>query len=193
MTPQPAQPESTWTRPTPRCPHPEHWHATDDDSTELEVTTLVAGFIRALQPDLVIETGAAWGQTSHLIGAALQDNGHGRLITFEPDLERAKFTEARCQGLPVLVVPQPSLDPDYGILAAVGRGVQVGFAWLDSLFDLRFLELHALRPHLAPGAIVGLHDTAPHHPLHAQLEHKTEATRLDLHTPRGVTFIQPRR
>lgn len=192
MTPQPPQPESTWTAPNARCPNPGNWHSTDDDSTELEVSDLVAGFIRALQPDLVIETGSAWGQTSEAIGRALQRNGHGHLITFEPDLERAGYTSGRCEGLPVLVVPQSSLDPDYGIPAIAGTE-PIGFAWLDSLFDLRFLELHALRPHLAPGAIVGLHDTAPHHPLHAQLDHKTESTRLDLHTPRGVTFIQPRR
>lgn len=182
------QPESTWTRPTARCPHPERWHSTDDDSTEIEVTALVKAFVTALQPSLVIETGSAWGQTSQAIGQALLENGHGHLITFEPDPERARYTTSRCAGLPVLVRQVPSLDPISGIPTITEP---VGFAWLDSLFDLRFLELHALRPHLAPGAIVGLHDTAPHHPLHAQLEHKAEATRLDLHTPRGVTFVQP--
>lgn len=187
------QPESTWTDPTTRCPHPERWHSTDDDSTELEVTELVQAFVRALQPSLVIETGSAWGQTSQAIGQALQENGHGQLVTFEPDPERADYTRNRVKGLPVEVRQCSSLDPTNGLPALTNEGAEIQFAWLDSLFELRFTELHHIRPALTPGAIVGMHDTAPHHPLHAQLDHKTEATRLDLPTPRGVTFIQPRR
>ena len=38
------------------------------------------------------------GRTAQALGAL-----HGRLITFEPDLERAGYTSGRCEGLPVLV------------------------------------------------------------------------------------------
>lgn len=182
-----AAPESRWTPATARCPHPGRWHSTDSDSTEIEVTDLVAGFVRALQPTLVVETGSAFGQTSEAIGRALARNGQGLLVTFEPDPQRARYTRERCGGLPVEVRGCSSLDPDRGIEALRGP---VEFAWLDSLFDLRFTELDLLRPRLAPAAVVGLHDTAPHHPLHRHLATRVGDVRLDLPTPRGVTFLQ---
>jgi hypothetical protein len=63
-----AESEARFTPPRPDCPHPEWWTSTDDDSTECEVTALVAAFVVALQPELVIETGTAFGQTAEAIG-----------------------------------------------------------------------------------------------------------------------------
>lgn len=179
-------PESTWTRPRDGCPHPGRWSSYDSDSTELEVTALVAGFVRALQPDLVVETGTAWGQTAEAVGRALACNGQGRLVTFEVDRDRVVASLFRCQDLPVDVVDRPSLDG----IADLPAGT-VGFAWLDSLFDLRLRELEALRPKLGAGAVVGLHDTGPQHPLAGQLDGLRGWRRIDLPTPRGVTFLQP--
>lgn len=179
-------PESTWTRARAGCPHPGRWHSYDSDSTEVEVTTLVAGFITALQPDLVVETGTAWGQTAHAIGSALAAAGQGRLVTYEPDRHRWAAATSRCAGLPVDVLQIPSLDG----IATLGRAT-VGFAWLDSLFDLRLPELDLLRPRLTGGAVVGLHDTGPQHPLRDQLDTLRGWRRIDLPTPRGVSFLQP--
>jgi hypothetical protein len=36
---------------------------------------LVAAFVRALQPETVLETGSAFGQTAEAIGRALAANG----------------------------------------------------------------------------------------------------------------------
>ena len=101
--------EATWTQPRPDCPNPGRWHSTDNQSTEIEVTELIAGFVRALQPDYVIETGSCIGQTSHAIGLALRDNGHGRLDTMETDPDRAAIARRRLRRLPSGASPRASL------------------------------------------------------------------------------------
>lgn len=180
--------ESEWTAPRPDCPHPDRWHSTDSDSTELEVSALVAAFVTALQPDLVVETGTAWGQTAEAIGCALHVNGQGRLVTFETDPDRAVAASERCAGLPVDVRQVPSLE---GIAALDGRP---GFVWLDSTFELRADELAAIDPKLAPGAVVGVHDVGPKFArfrdqlLAVARRHNMQV--MQLPTPRGVVFLQ---
>ena len=49
--------EARFTSPSELCPHPERWTSRDIEATENEVLELVHGLIRALQPDLVLETG----------------------------------------------------------------------------------------------------------------------------------------
>ena len=175
--------ESRFTDPRKDCPHPERWHAADADSTEDEVTDLVAAFVRALRPDIVVETGSAWGRTAFAIGDVI---GGGTLYTIEPNGERAAATRNRCGGMRVEVIEKPSLDwdPVDGI----------GFAWLDSLLDLRAAEFRHLYPHFAPGAFVGFHDTGPHRQaLRDQIEAlEAEGLLLPvfLPTPRGVCFAE---
>lgn len=178
-------PESRFTPPADWCQSPQRWHSTDADSTEVEVTELVAAMVRALQPDLVVETGTAWAQTAGAIGEALARNGHGRLVTCEPDPVRHAFCVDAVKSLPVTVVKGQSLE-----LVPDGP---VGFAWLDSLPNLRIPEFRHLRQWLSPGAVVGFHDTAPHKKLHRWLARTdAEMVRLNLRTPRGVTFAQVR-
>lgn len=191
------EPESTWTDPRPDCPHPERYHAPDSDTTETEVTALVAAFVTALQPDLVVETGSAFGYTSAAIGAALQAAGQGMLHTYEVDPARVADTLRRVSGLPVVVNRKPSLEGIADLIAA-GRASQVRFAFLDSLLELRVPELQAIRPLLALGAIVGVHDCGePGHTKYSPFSQEiaTAADRLgfnriSLPTPRGVTFLQ---
>lgn len=173
--------EDRWTAPRADCPHPEFWHSADDESTEYEVTELVAAFVRAIQPEIVVETGTAFGQTAEAIGKALARNGHGRLYTTETNAERAALARVRCATLPVTVIEGSSLD-----FTPPG---EVGFAWFDSLLDLRVREFHALRPHLAPGAVVGFHDCGPQHGYRHAVESLTDWLRpIYLRTPRGVMF-----
>lgn len=86
-------PESLFSPPWESCPHPERWHAHDGMATEVEVLELVAAFVRATQPDLVVETGTHRGFGAEAIGEALLRNEHGHLITLELN--------------PVLVPPAP--------------------------------------------------------------------------------------
>lgn len=180
--------ESRFTEARPDCPHPEHWHSADPDSTEQEVTELVAAMVRALQPEYVIETGSAFGQTSKAIGRALVKNGHGRLVTLETDPARAKRARRTCQRLPVTVLETSSLEftPEE----------PVDFLWIDSLLPLRAQELRRYAPYCSPRAVAGVHDTGPQHGGSQRLDPLVSegvlSPLLTLPTPRGVSFCRVR-
>jgi hypothetical protein len=178
--------ESEFTAPRPDCPHPEYWHSADSDSTEYEVTALVAAFVTALQPEFVVETGTAFGQTAEAVGRALLRNGHGRLVTLETDPDRATFSRERCAGLPVEVLEIASLD--YKPKDAID------FAWFDSLTHLRALEYQRYRRFMTPRCVVGFHDTGPHHVTRKFLDPLVASGELSnplwLPTPRGCMFAR---
>lgn len=175
--------EATWTKPRPDCPNPERWHASDAQSTEVEVTELVGAFIRALQPDYVVETGTCIGQTAWMIGMALQANGQGRLDTIELDPERAAHAAQQCSELPVTVHQMDTMS-----FTPAGP---IGFAWFDSETELRVPEFERFRPWITPGAIVGFHDTGPHKGSWSDALFAMEGCRaIRLPTPRGVTFLE---
>lgn len=176
--------EAQWTPPAPWCPHPHYWHADDGQATEHEVTELVAAFVRALQPDVVAETGTWSGQTTEAIGLALKSNGHGRLYAVEIEPGVAGQARRRCVGLPVTVVTGDSMSWD----APTG----IEFAWVDSGDD-RGWDIEHLLPRMDPGAIIGVHDTGPHHPTRDQLrplEERGALRVITLRTPRGVSFAE---
>lgn len=180
MTPVP---ESRWTRPRPDCPHPELWTSVDAQSAELEVAGLAAAFVRALQPEYVIETGTCVGATARVLGEALVANGHGRMVSLEIDEAAAAVARQLCEGLPVDIRVQSSMEflPDR----------PVGFAWLDSLIDLRIAEFLRFRPWFMPGTVVGFHDTGPHFGSWGRDVERLTGTRcIRLRTPRGVTFAE---
>lgn len=172
--------EARWTPPRADCPHPEWWTSADDESTEIEVSQLVAGFVRALQPELVVETGTAFGQTAEQIGMALNDNRHGRLQTMEIDDQRLALARTRVVGLPVDVLRTYSL--------LYTPPAPIDFAWIDSLLGLRAQELEHLHPWLKPGAIVGVHDAGPQHGIREAIEAIDWIRWMYLRTPRGVLF-----
>lgn len=188
-----AQPESRFITPTDLCPHPQRWTSTDGDSTEVEVSLLIAAFVIALQPDFVLETGTAFGQTTALIGQALARNGRGRLVSLETDGERIPEARERCAGLPVEILQVDSLDylPQE----------QLDFVLFDSLYEYRIPEFLRYRPWLRTGAIVAFHDTAPEHGAHRiasgrDLRSEIEAELagqirfIHLPTPRGITLAE---
>ncbi|HEY9371531.1 class I SAM-dependent methyltransferase [Streptomyces sp.] len=145
------------------------------------MSELVGAFVRALQPDYVVETGTCWGQTAEAIGRALKANGQGRLVTLEVEPEKIRKSAERCADLPVDVLALSSLTftPEQPI----------DFAWFDSLLELRVPEFERYRPWLRPGAIVGFHDTGPQFGSFAALIERIEGLRvIKLPTPRGVTF-----
>jgi hypothetical protein len=173
------RPESDFTPPTELCPHPGRWHAHDGIATEVEVLELLAAMVRALQPDLVVETGTHHGWGAHAIGSALRANGHGRLTTLEVDPVAHAIARVRCAGLPVDCVLGDSLayTPDR----------PVDLAWFDSETLIRADELTRFRPWMHARTVVGFHDTAPHHGWRWRLD-GLGLVLLDLPTPRGVTF-----
>lgn len=178
--------ESAFTAPRPDCPYPERWHAHDDQSTELEVTTLIAAMVIALQPDFVLETGTCIGVTAEAIGAALRTNGQGLLVSLEVEPNRIAVARERCRDLPVSILELSSLEyvPDRPI----------DFAFFDSLARLRPLEFERFLPWMHDRTIVGFHDTAPHHSVRERLvplEHKgLILSPLYLPTARGIMFAR---
>ena len=177
--------ESRYTDPRPDCPHPERWHSADWDSAEHEVTELIAALVAATRPDIVVETGSAFGQTSYAIGTVLAGAGVGTLHAVEIDPERAEITRKRCENLPVVVEQMSSLEytPPDG----------VGFAWFDSLVDLRVPEFRQYLSVFADGALVAFHDVAPHHGNTLwndilTLEAEGLLFPIRLRTPRGIVI-----
>jgi Methyltransferase domain len=174
--------EGRWTPPSEWCEYPNRWHSDTSDATEWEVTELVAAFVRALQPDLVVETGTNTGQTAFAIGTALVRNGHGRLDTLEPDGDLWAEAKAQCNGLPVNCILGSSLDYIPPVRTPIG------FGWFDSLPNLRHQEILRFLPDFAPGAIIGIHDTGPQHVVWGTLQPLIQGghlTAMNLHTPRG--------
>jgi predicted O-methyltransferase YrrM len=196
------EPEGRYTKKRKDCPYPERLHSPDQDSTEYEVSRWIAATVGMLRPDLVVETGTAFGQTAELIGEMLGETPHGLLMTFETDPARVKIARERVMEMRVEVHQESSLDGLRALahLVEIGQRPKVGFAWLDSLFELRAKELRIVTPMLSPGAFVGIHDCGePGHtkynPFSRQIA--TEAERLKYNrisapTPRGVTLLQKR-
>lgn len=183
--------ECDFTAPNSWCPHPERWTTADQESAENEVIALVTGFVYAIQPDCVVETGTATGATAHEIGRALKANGHGKLWTIELDTELACKAAKRftLSELPINVVNRNSLHwmpPN-----------MIDFAWIDSgPAETRAAEIRRWRHWFRPGAIIGVHDTAPNNGrqvtagMIAQIIDDFHWNPISLRTPRGVTFLQ---
>lgn len=190
--------ESAHTEPHAVTPNPGLWHAPDNDSTECEVTELVAALVRAIQPELVVETGTAYGFTSAAIGAALRMNGHGRCVSLEVDKDRINTARDRLYvaGVDDLVEvrEQSSLDFD--------PAGPINFALFDSLYELRaaeFRRYHQLG-HLQPGTIVAFHDwTSGIRGHYKDVRAEVENLRADglltpiyVPTPRGLVIAETR-
>jgi predicted O-methyltransferase YrrM len=169
----------------PLCTNPERWHSHDATSTEIEVMDLLWGFVRALQPEAVLETGTWHGYTSRRIAEALRQNGHGHLFTLENHGKVARAAQEALRGLPVTVVDESSLawNPP--------EGARFGFAFFDSDPKTQYpLEFRRYRPHMTPGAVVAFHDTANWNcrPLITELEAEGLVKAIDPVTPRGITI-----
>jgi predicted O-methyltransferase YrrM len=176
--------EDRFTSSVPWCPNPQYWHSQDGEGTEHEVTELVAAFVRALQPDVAVETGTWEGQTTEAIGVALHKNGHGHLYAVEINFECVAQARRACTGLPVTVVAGDSASWDVPD--------RIGFAWVDS-GTTRGRDIEHLLPRMIPGAVIGVHDAAPHHTVRPQLfpfEERGELRVITLRTPRGVSFAE---
>ena len=177
--------ESRFAPPREHCLHPEWWHSMDTEATEFEVSEAVAGLIRALQPQYVVETGTSSAQTAIAIGAALKRNGHGRLVSLDIVPENVERGRQLCHGLPVEVRLQSSLDfvPEQPI----------DFAWFDTVQDMRHLEYRRYHAYMHARTIVGFHDTASYQPTRRfvdELEADGILKAIDLTSSRGFTLGQ---
>jgi predicted O-methyltransferase YrrM len=184
--------EDQWTPPSPWCPNPQWWHSNPDDpdGAEAEITALVMALVYATQPEVVIETGTATGDTALAIGHALAANGHGHLWTAEISEDAAKTAREAVDGLPVTVECVNSLDWD--------PPWPIDLAWIDSgAAEVRVGEIRrwAVQRKFRPGGLIGVHDTAPNmgrQVLTAALAALLNDLRwqsVPLRSPRGMTLI----
>lgn len=176
--------ESVFTRPTDRCPYPELWHSDNADASEWEVIEFLGGLVRALQPELVVETGTHQGYAAQSMALAIEKNGHGHLITIE--INHNSVVAARImlpdwvevvEGSSFEWVPNPPRT--------------INLLYVDGAKD-RVGEFTHLAPWLVKGSIVVFHDTAHEwmdnemrrvidtYPVHA----------ISLPTPRGLTIME---
>jgi predicted O-methyltransferase YrrM len=181
--------ESEFTPPSEWCPKSYWWNSEDNESTELEVSKLVAAFVTGLQPDVVLETGSAFGETTYLIGKALQENNHGFCVSIEWDGARCDIAKKKCEGLPVQIWGGHSCEypkENFGLQT-------IDFAWIDS-GPMRGPEIRYYWDHFSKGAIIGVHDVGPQHAAVRnqiiELMDEGLIRPIFLRTPRGVCFAE---
>lgn len=68
---------------------------------ELEVADFLWGLVRALRPELVLESGTGRGISTRFLAYACKENNHGRVVTFEPDPSIAAAARPLFRLLPV--------------------------------------------------------------------------------------------
>lgn len=169
--------------PTELCPHPEYWHAWNSVSTEVEVSILVASFVRALQPENILEIGAHYGQTTERIAQVIRESGHGKFVSLEVDKDLLGSASHRCFdyiGKEVDIVWANSLNyiPDQAI----------DFLFIDGS-DARSKDLEHFLPFLAERCCVIVHDTDYYLPETARILELWTGEHITLHSPRGLMVL----
>jgi predicted O-methyltransferase YrrM len=116
----------------------------------LEECELLYALVRSIRPNLVYESGTGVGISAAFIATALQRNGTGRLLTYEPVETIAEQAEQNLAGLPV----------DFSAGAYTGNADLV---YLDSQPGLREREIVWWLERRSP-ALVVVHDSARQYP-----------------------------
>jgi predicted O-methyltransferase YrrM len=148
--------------------------------TEVETLTLLFGFVRALRPKLVVETGSNVGCASRVFVEALAANGDGgRLATCDIDEVFVERLRERYGHIAYCFT--------LGGLELVKAMPQADLYFLDSSDESRMAELEWLRLKGKPGAVVLVHDTALY--LHVQQVVASFPRHLLLPGPRGLGVI----
>jgi predicted O-methyltransferase YrrM len=159
----------------------------DDLAAEMEVSALIGGLVRGLQPNVCVELGTYQGQTAKQIGLALAANGHGHLVSFEPDAHCRSLALSACQGLRVVV-----MDGDFHQWQPQRP---IDFAWVDHAEPCDHLDGVAwLAPLMSPRGVIAVHDTGTQFPLRDRLIKWCIAHGwgpLLLPTPRGMALLRP--
>ena len=114
----------------------------------------------ALAPQRTLEIGVRWGGGSRIIHAALSDLGTGTLVGLDPE-PALEFDWSQIADCATLVIGKSPDDLGRARDAAGGL-FDLAFVDGDHSFEGVKRDLEGIRPHLAPGATVLLHDA--YHP-----------------------------
>jgi predicted O-methyltransferase YrrM len=88
----------------------DEWVSRDHMGSEYEVGELLYGIIRLAKPELVVETGCYYGDTSAKIAQALCHNQKGWLVTCDIEEAKVNFTASMLVNFPVKTMVSKSLD-----------------------------------------------------------------------------------
>jgi len=150
--------------------------------TEVETLALLFGFVRALQPKVVVETGCNVGCASQAICAALRANGEGDLFTC--DVEQAHVNRT---NLHVTYMFRLHSYAATGLELVTIYASSADMYFIDSSDESRMEELEYLRTHGKPGAVVLVHDTSLY--LHVRQVVESFPRHVILPGPRGLGVI----
>jgi predicted O-methyltransferase YrrM len=113
---------------------------------------LLYSLVRAARPETVVEFGTSFGISTICLGAAVADNGTGRV--YGSEMNAAKVAAARAN------LEEAGLSATTTVLAGDARETlanlpgPIGLVLLDGWKDLCLPVLRLLEPRLAPGALV---------------------------------------
>jgi prolipoprotein diacylglyceryl transferase len=185
-------PKPEYHRATPECPHPERWSMFDTMTAEVEVLEFLKCLMTTVKPNLVVETGTFLAVSTLYMAEGLKQNGGGKIVTCEPDLE--VFTKAKekidASGLKKWVDYrcEPSLK-----LNVTGT---IDILFCDSLPELREPEVRYFLPKINPNGLILMHDASSHlktvREAALRLESEGLISVVLLPTPRGLVIAQKR-
>lgn len=121
---------------------------------------LLYSMVFAFAPERVLEIGVRWGGGSRIIHSALSDLGRGVLVGLDPQ-PALEYDWSEIADRATLVVGRSPEDLGRARDAAKG---QFDFAFIDGdhSFEGVKRDLEGVRPYLAPGAALLMHDA--YHP-----------------------------
>ena len=184
------QPE--YHRPTPECPHPEHWRMYDSMTAEVEVLEFLRTLVTTVKPNTVVETGTFMGVSTLWIAEGLKANGFGKVITCEYD--PVVFAKAKERMDASGLLPWIEYRNESSLETRVEGTVDMLFS--DSDPALREQEVRRFLPQINPNGIIIMHDASSHlkvvREAALRLEQEGLISALLLPTPRGLVLAQKR-
>jgi predicted O-methyltransferase YrrM len=121
-----------------------------------EVGRLIYLLVRSHRPHLAVEFGASMGISAIHIAAALRDNGQGRLITTESNLEKTPHALRHLEEAGLADLVELRVGDAFETLRNVDR---IDLLLLDGWKPLYLPLLRQLEPKLAPGCLILADDT----------------------------------
>ncbi|HYX68378.1 MAG TPA: class I SAM-dependent methyltransferase [Terriglobales bacterium] len=179
-------------RATPECPHPERWSMLDSMTAEVEVLEFLQSLVRALKPELIVETGTFRAISTIRMAEALKENGLGHIVSCEADplvLAKAQETIA-ASGLAEWI----ELRNQSSLEMKVEGTIDLFFS--DSDLPIREQEVRRFLPQISPNGLILMHDASSHlkqvREAALRLEQEGLISVVLLPTPRGLVVAQKR-
>ena len=110
------------------------------------------------QPDLVVEFGTAFGVSAMYWAAGLDRNGHGRLLTFEPNETWHSIAKQHLELFSARVIPVAGTFE--GNIDAQRNGQTIDLAFVDAIHTSEFVDaqVRLVIDRLSPGGLIVLDD-----------------------------------